>query len=84
MTDTDLTHGHDHELERFAALAFWRGIYDARQRKTPRSANELLLFLPPANMTILHKLKLRQVYGAAFDITKAKLSAPAGSGAPDV
>jgi hypothetical protein len=75
---TDFDHMSDQRLSQLAALAFIRGLEDGRKGSTPATADALMQTLRDeigriVTWRIYHKRKLRQVYGAGFDISRMSL-----------
>jgi len=65
----------DARLGELAAFAFRRGLDDGRTTSNPKPAAEVWRLLmtgcaAPADRRIIHTKKLRQVYGAGFDISR--------------
>lgn len=60
------------QLAAFAHKAFLLGMTDGMQRKSPRDSRTVVKdVLPPlTGYRIFHRLKLRQVYGAGFDVAR--------------
>ena len=62
-------------LNSYGAKAFAMGLLDGRNQNTPKTAEELFAILTE-NLTLrldwrrVHHRKLRQVYGAGFDLSK--------------
>ena len=66
----DMVEMSDQELAGVAAKAFLIGLKDGRELAGPITADKLMMALPGHPHRIMHSKKLRQVYGAAFDIMK--------------
>jgi len=66
----DMLDMSDQQLADIAATVFLRGLKDARELSGPITANKLMELLPGYPHRLIHKRKLRQVYGAAFDMMK--------------
>lgn len=58
----------DVELADIARAVFLQGLRDGATLSAPHTAEHLMFWLPPYDHRIGHKKKLRQVYGAGFDI----------------
>jgi hypothetical protein len=67
----DMLDMSDQQLADIAATVFLRGLKDARELSGPITADKLMEWLPGYPHRLMHNRKLRQVYGAAFDMMKA-------------
>lgn len=67
----DMVEMSDQELTGLAAKAFLIGLKDGRELAGPITADKLIMELPGHPHRLIHARKLRQVYGAAFDIMQA-------------
>lgn len=61
----------DREFAVYAQSVFYQGLVDGRKLFHPRTRDAVMLLIPYHPRRILHARKLRQVYGAGFDIAKA-------------
>jgi len=68
----NLSNLSDDRLTAIAAKAFQLGLADGREFSSPRTSHELIDVVAASyERLIVHRNKLRQVYGAGFDISKA-------------
>jgi hypothetical protein len=70
----------DNALSDLAARVFRQGLIDGRALSFPRDRGAVMLLLPTHERTILHARKLRQVYGAGYDISRGLRLAAAKEG----
>jgi hypothetical protein len=70
----DLATATDTQLTVLAARAFVLGLRDGRTLSSPRRGGAVIRDLTKSGdvWRNIHRVKLRQVYGAGFDIAKAK------------
>lgn len=61
----------DNDLARLADIVFRQGLKDGRAQSHPRTRDLLHLLLPVMDCRQIHTAKLRQIYGAGFDIAAA-------------
>lgn len=59
----------DRELIDCAVRMFRQGLLDGRDRER-RTADAVMLLIPPYPRRVIHKRKMRQVYGAGYDISR--------------
>lgn len=69
----------DLQLGDVAAAVFRKGLSDGRLCSRPLPCDILMAFLPGYPHRIGHARKLRQVYGAGFDIAKMMLRVKAAA-----
>lgn len=60
----------DNALSEMAARVFRQGLIDGRNTY-PRTRYQVMLLLPVHPHRVIHSRKLRQVYGAGYDISRA-------------
>lgn len=60
----------DAQLTKLAAKAFRLGLEHGRQLPGPLGAGAVLSHLGITTCRIVHRRKIRQVYGAGYDITR--------------
>jgi hypothetical protein len=64
----------DDQITDLAVLAFKRGLSDGRVKSQPITAEYLMnSIMPPHGRRLLHNSKFRQIYGAGFDMARAKI-----------
>ncbi len=60
----------DNELASLADTVFRQGLKDGRTLSMPRDKGAVMLLIPPHPHRIFQARKLRQVYGAGYDIAR--------------
>lgn len=66
----DMVEMTDNELASAAGIVFRAGLKDGREKSFPRSRDAVMLLIPPYPRRIFHARKLRQIYGAGYDISR--------------
>ncbi len=64
----DMVEMDDDQLAAIADKAFRLGLHDGRTLRQPITADKLWGLLPQYPRRVMHSVKIRQVYGAGFDI----------------